>query len=155
MPTSKWKTPDGKERESRVVSNYKLPKSNGLIDADGKRWYNAINPGIDTSIGSAIMFGPGILSRLVAGGDRDEAMPFEEQLWKAYTTGETGDLIKPSKYRFEGDGDDDAQYIQVPQEQALLIQAIADEALVYGRGLKARSLDHPELVGYESSRSYT
>lgn len=152
MPTSKWKTPDGKERESRVVSNYKLPKSNGLIDADGKRWYNAINPGIDTSIGSAIMFGPGILSRLVAGGDRDEAMPFEEQLWKAYTTGETGDLIKPSKYRFEGDGDDDAQYIQVPQEQALLIQAIADEALVYGRGLKARSLDHPELVGYESSR---
>lgn len=153
MPTNKWKTSDGKERESRVVSNYELPKSNGLVDADGKRWYNSINPGIDTSVGSAIMFGPGIVSRLITGGwDREEAMPFEEQLWEAYTTGNTGDLIKPSKYRFEGDGDNDAQYIQVPQEQALLIQAIADQALVYGRGIKARSLDHPELIGYESSR---
>ena len=48
----------------------------------------------------------------------------EEALWKAYATGDISGLPK-SDVRFEGD-DDNAQYVGLPQEQARMIQALAD-----------------------------
>ena len=46
-------------------------------------------------------------------------------MWKAYTDGDISRL-PVSKYRFDDD-DDDAQYIGLPQEQAILIQSLLDK----------------------------
>lgn len=54
----------------------------------------------------------------------DYATDHEEALWKAYATGDISGLPK-SDVRFEGD-DDNAQYVGLPQEQARMIQALAD-----------------------------
>ena len=46
-------------------------------------------------------------------------------MWKAYTDGDISRL-PASKYRFDDD-DDDAQYVGLPQEQAILIQSLLDK----------------------------
>ena len=55
----------------------------------------------------------------------DTATDFEEKMWKAYTDGDISRL-PASKYRFDDD-DDDAQYVGLPQEQAILIQSLLDK----------------------------
>ena len=108
------------------MAKKKTNKSKGVVDADGKRWYNSIDPGIDTSWGSAIYNGPGILFRLVTGVKRDEFSPeYEENLWKAYTMGGTEGLPK-SDVRFDGEDLGDADVVGLPQEQAVIVQSIAD-----------------------------
>lgn len=108
------------------MAKKKKNKSKGVVDADGKRWYNSIDPGIDTSWGSAIYNGPGILFRLVTGVKRDEFSPeYEENLWKAYTMGWTDGLPK-SNVRFDGEDLGDADVVGLPQEQAVIVQSIAD-----------------------------
>lgn len=108
------------------MAKKKKDKSKGVVDADGKRWYNSIDPGIDTSWGSAIYNGPGILFRLVTGVKRDEFSPeYEENLWKAYTMGGTDGLPK-SNVRFDGEDLGDADVVGLPQEQAVIVQSIAD-----------------------------
>lgn len=108
------------------MAKKKTNKSKGVVDADGKRWYNSIDPGIDTSWGSAIYNGPGILFRLVTGVKRDEFSPeYEENLWKAYTMGGTDGLPK-SNVRFDGEDLGDADVVGLPQEQAVIVQSIAD-----------------------------
>lgn len=108
------------------MAKKKKNKSKGVVDADGKRWYNSIDPGIDTSWGSAIYNGPGILFRLVTGVKRDEFSPeYEENLWKAYTMGGTDGLPK-SNVRFDGEDLGDADVVGLPQEQAIIVQSIAD-----------------------------
>lgn len=103
----------------------KLDKSNGMVDSDGDKWYKAINPGIETDVKSALYHGPGILGRMMFNIERDDyATDHEEALWKAYATGDISGLPK-SDVRFEGD-DDNAQYVGLPQEQARMIQALAD-----------------------------
>ena len=108
------------------MAKKKTNKSKGVVDADGKRWYNSIDPGIDTSWGSAIYNGPGILFRLATGVKRDEFSPeYEENLWKAYTMGGTEGLPK-SDVRFDGEDLGDADVVGLPQEQAIIVQSIAD-----------------------------
>lgn len=130
----------------------KNSKSKGLVNADGERWYNSIDPGIDTTLGSAIYNGPGILFRLATGVERDTFAPeHEENLWRAYTMGGTDGLPK-SKIRFDGEDLGDADVVGLPKEQAFIVQAVADTLYADQMRKKVRGYTDPNLWKQESMR---
>lgn len=104
-------------------------KSVGISNnADPDKWYESVNPILDTDPISLIAdFIPTMKRMLDPNRERsgeDTATDFEEKMWKAYTDGDISRL-PASKYRF--DDDDDAQYVGLPQEQAILIQSLLDK----------------------------
>lgn len=98
-------------------------------NADPNKWYESVNPVLDTDPISLIAdFIPTVKRMLDPNRERsgeDTATDFEEKMWKAYTDGDISRL-PASKYRFDDD-DDDAQYVGLPQEQAILIQSLLDK----------------------------
>lgn len=105
-------------------------KSVGISNnADPDKWYESVNPILDTDPISLIAdFIPTMKRMLDPNRERsgeDTATDFEEKMWKAYTDGDISRL-PASKYRFDDD-DNDAQYIGLPQEQAILIQSLLDK----------------------------
>ena len=105
-------------------------KSVGISNnADPDKWYESVNPILDTDPISLIAdFIPTMKRMLDPNRERsgeDTATDFEEKMWKAYTDGDMSRL-PASKYRFDDD-DDDAQYVGLPQEQAILIQSLLDK----------------------------
>lgn len=105
-------------------------KSVGIANnADPNKWYESVNPILDTDPISLIAdFIPTVKRMLDPNRERsgeDTATDFEEKMWKAYTDGDISRL-PASKYRFNDD-DDDAQYVGLPQEQAILIQSLLDK----------------------------
>lgn len=105
-------------------------KSVGISNnADPDKWYESVNPILDTDPISLIAdFIPTMKRMLDPDRERsgeDTATDFEEKMWKAYTDGDISRL-PASKYRFDDD-DDDAQYVGLPQEQAILIQSLLDK----------------------------
>lgn len=105
-------------------------KSVGISNnADPDKWYESVNPILDTDPISLISdFIPTVKRMLDPNRERsgeDTATDFEEKIWKAYTDGDISRL-PASKYRFDDD-DDDAQYVGLPQEQAILIQSLLDK----------------------------
>lgn len=98
-------------------------------NADPNKWYESVNPILDTDPISLIAdFIPTMKRMLDPNRERsgkDTATDFEEKMWKAYTDGDISRL-PTSKYRFDDD-DDDAQYVGLPQEQAILIQSLLDK----------------------------
>lgn len=98
-------------------------------NADPHKWYESVNPILDTDPISLIAdFIPTVKRMLDPNRERsgeDTATDFEEKMWKAYTDGDISRL-PASKYRFDDD-DDDAQYVGLPQEQAILIQSLLDK----------------------------
>lgn len=105
-------------------------KSVGIANnADPNKWYESVNPILDTDPISLIAdFIPTVKRMLDPNRERsgeDTATDFEEKMWKAYTDGDISRL-PASKYRFDDDGDD-AQYVGLPQEQAILIQSLLDK----------------------------
>ena len=105
-------------------------KSVGISNnADPNKWYESVNPILDTDPISLIAdFIPTVKRMLDPNRERsgeDTATDFEEKMWKAYTDGDISRL-PASKYRFDDD-DDDAQYVGLPQEQAILIQSLLDK----------------------------
>lgn len=98
-------------------------------NADPHKWYESVNPILDTDPISLIAdFIPTMKRMLDTNRERsgkDTATDFEEKMWKAYTDGDISRL-PASKYRFDDD-DDDAQYVGLPQEQAILIQSLLDK----------------------------
>lgn len=98
-------------------------------NADPDKWYESVNPILDTDPISLIAdFIPTMKRMLDPNRERsgkDTATDFEEKMWKAYTDGDISRL-PASKYRFDDD-DDDAQYVGLPQEQAILIQSLLDK----------------------------
>lgn len=105
-------------------------KSVGISNnADPDKWYKSVNPILDTDPISLIAdFIPTVKRMLDPNRERsgeDTATDFEEKMWKAYTDGDISRL-PASKYRFDDD-DDDAQYVGLPQEQAILIQSLLDK----------------------------
>lgn len=134
------------------MAKKKNSKSKGLVNADGERWYNSIDPGIDTTWGSAIYNGPGILFRLATGVERDTFAPeHEENLWRAYTMGGTDGLPK-SKIRFDGEDLGDADVVGLPKEQAFIVQAVADTLYADQMRKKVRGYTDPNLWKQESMR---
>lgn len=97
-------------------------------NADPNKWYESVNPILDTDPISLIAdFIPTMKRMLDPNRERsgkDTATDFEEKMWKAYTDGDISRL-PASKYRFDDD-DDDAQYVGLPQEQAM-IQSLLDK----------------------------
>ena len=105
-------------------------KSVGISNnADPDKWYESVNPILDTDpISLMADFIPTVKRMLDPNRERsgeDTATDFEEKMWKAYTDGDISRL-PASKYRFDDD-DDDAQYVGLPQEQAILIQSLLDK----------------------------
>lgn len=105
-------------------------KSVGIANnADPDKWYESVNPISDTDPVSLIAdFIPTVKRMLDPNRERsgeDTATDFEEKMWKAYTDGDISRL-PASKYRFDDD-DDNAQYVGLPQEQAVLIQSLLDK----------------------------
>lgn len=105
-------------------------KSVGISNnADPDKWYESVNPILDTDPISLIAdFIPTMKRMLDPNRERsgeDTATDFEEKMWKAYTDGDISRL-PVSKYRFDDD-DNDAQYVGLPQEQAILIQSLLDK----------------------------
>lgn len=105
-------------------------KSVGISNnADPDKWYESVNPILDTDPISLIAdFIPTMKRMLDPNRERsgeDTATDFEEKMWKAYTNGDISRL-PASKYRFDDD-DNDAQYVGLPQEQAILIQSLLDK----------------------------
>lgn len=105
-------------------------KSVGISNnADPDKWYESVNPILDTDPISLIAdFIPTVKRMLDPNRERsgeDTATDFEEKMWKAYTDGDISRL-PASKYRFDDD-DNDAQYVGLPQEQAILIQSLLDK----------------------------
>lgn len=105
-------------------------KSVGISNnADPDKWYESVNPILDTDPISLIVdFIPTMKRMLDPNRERsgeDTATDFEEKMWKAYTDGDISRL-PASKYRFDDD-DNDAQYVGLPQEQAILIQSLLDK----------------------------
>ena len=98
-------------------------------NADPHKWYESVNPILDTDPISLIAdFIPTMKRMLDPNRERsgkDTATDFEEKMWKAYTDGDISRLTA-SKYRFDDD-DDNAQYVGLPQEQAILIQSLLDK----------------------------
>lgn len=98
-------------------------------NADPHKWYESVNPILDTDPISLIAdFIPTMKRMLDPNRERsgkDTATDFEEKMWKAYTDGDISRLLA-SKYRFDDD-DDNAQYVGLPQEQAILIQSLLDK----------------------------
>ena len=108
-------------------------KSVGISNnADPDKWYESVNPILDTDPISLIAdFIPTMKRMLDPNRERsgeDTATDFEEKMWKAYTDGDISRL-PASKYRFDDDGDD-AQYVGLPQEQAILIQSLLDKEYI-------------------------
>lgn len=101
-------------------------------NADPNKWYESVNPILDTDPISLIAdFIPTMKRMLDPNRERsgkDTATDFEEKMWKAYTDGDISRL-PASKYRFDDD-DDDAQYVGLPQEQAILIQSLLDKEYI-------------------------
>lgn len=117
---------DGK----RVRVSDSIIESVGISNnADPNKWYESVNPILDTDPISLIAdFIPTMKRMLDPNRERsgkDTATDFEEKMWKAYTDGDISRL-PASKYRFDDD-DDDAQYVGLPQEQAILIQSLLDK----------------------------
>lgn len=134
------------------MAKKKNSKSKGLVNVDGERWYNSIDPGIDTTLGSAIYNGPGILFRLATGVERDTFAPeHEENLWRAYTMGDTDGLPK-SEIRFDGEDLGDADVVGLPKEQAFIVQAVADTLYADQMRKKVRGYTDPNLWKQESMR---
>lgn len=111
------------------VSNSNM-KSVGISNnADPDKWYESVNPILDTDpISLMADFIPTVKRMLDPNRERsgeDTATDFEEKMWKAYTDGDISRL-PASKYRFDDDADD-AQYVGLPQEQAILIQSLLDK----------------------------
>lgn len=111
------------------VSNSNM-KSVGISNnADPDKWYESVNPILDTDpISLMADFIPTVKRMLDPNRERsgeDTATDFEEKMWKAYTDGDISRL-PASKYRFDDD-DDNAQYVGLPQEQAILIQSLLDK----------------------------
>lgn len=105
-------------------------KSVGISNnADPDKWYESVNPILDTDPISLIAdFIPTMKRMLDPNRERsgeDTATDFEEKMWKAYTDGDISRL-PASRYRFDDD-DNDAQYVGLPQEQAILIQSLLDK----------------------------
>lgn len=105
-------------------------KSVGISNnADPDKWYESVNPILDTDPISLIAdFIPTMKRMLDPNRERsgeDTATDFEEKMWKAYTDGDISRL-PASKYRFDDD-DNDAQYVGLPREQAILIQSLLDK----------------------------
>lgn len=105
-------------------------KSVGISNnADPDKWYESVNPILDTDpISLMADFIPTVKRMLDPNRERsgeDTATDFEEKMWKAYTDGDISRL-PASKYRFDDD-DDNAQYVGLPQEQAILIQSLLDK----------------------------
>lgn len=105
-------------------------KSVGISNnADPDKWYESVNPILDTDpISLMADFIPTVKRMLDPNRERsgeDTATDFEEKMWKAYTDGDISRL-PASKYRFDDD-DNDAQYVGLPQEQAILIQSLLDK----------------------------
>lgn len=105
-------------------------KSVGISNnADPDKWYESVNPILDTDPISLIAdFIPTMKRMLDPNRERsgeDTATDFEEKMWKTYTDGDISRL-PASKYRFDDD-DNDAQYVGLPQEQAILIQSLLDK----------------------------
>lgn len=105
-------------------------KSVGISNnADPDKWYESVNPILDTDPISLIAdFIPTMKRMLDPNRERsgeDTATDFEEKMWKAYTDGDISRL-PARKYRFDDD-DDNAQYVGLPQEQAILIQSLLDK----------------------------
>lgn len=105
-------------------------KSVGISNnADPDKWYESVNPILDTDPISLIAdFIPTMKRMLDPNRERsgeDTATDFEEKMWKAYTDGDISRL-PASKYRFDDD-DNGAQYVGLPQEQAILIQSLLDK----------------------------
>lgn len=105
-------------------------KSVGISNnANPDKWYESVNPILDTDPISLIAdFIPTMKRMLDPNRERsgeDTATDFEEKMWKAYTDGDISRL-PASKYRFDDD-DNDAQYVGLPQEQAILIQSLLDK----------------------------
>lgn len=108
-------------------------KSVGISNnADPDKWYESVNPILDTDPISLIAdFIPTVKRMLDPNRERsgeDTATDFEEKMWKAYTDGDINRL-PASKYRFDDD-DDNAQYVGLPQEQAILIQSLLDKEYI-------------------------
>lgn len=108
-------------------------KSVGIANnADPNKWYESVNPILDTDPISLIAdFIPTVKRMLDPNRERsgeDTATDFEEKMWKAYTDGDISRL-PASKYRFDDD-DDNAQYVGLPQEQAILIQSLLDKEYI-------------------------
>lgn len=108
-------------------------KSVGISNnADPDKWYESVNPILDTDpISLMADFIPTVKRMLDPNRERsgeDTATDFEEKMWKAYTDGDISRL-PASKYRFDDD-DDDAQYVGLPQEQAILIQSLLDKEYI-------------------------
>lgn len=101
-------------------------------NADPHKWYESVNPILDTDPISLIAdFIPTVKRMLDPNRERsgeDTATDFEEKMWKAYTDGDISRL-PASKYRFDDD-DDNAQYVGLPQEQAILIQSLLDKEYI-------------------------
>ena len=101
-------------------------------NADPDKWYESVNPILDTDPISLIAdFIPTVKRMLDPNRERsgeDTATDFEEKMWKAYTDGDISRL-PASKYRFDDD-DDNAQYVGLPQEQAILIQSLLDKEYI-------------------------
>lgn len=105
-------------------------KSVGISNnADPDKWYESVNPILDTDpislIADFILTVKRMLDPNRERSGKDTATDFEEKMWKAYTDGDISRL-PASKYRFDDD-DDDAQYVGLPQEQAILIQSLLDK----------------------------
>lgn len=113
---------------TQIRISKEVKESKGVLgSADPTKWYNMINPAIGTDWFNALMTLPGIYGRGFGRRERsgyDKATDFEEKMWKSYLTGKT-DGLPISKYRFDDDTDD-AQYVGIPQEQAIIIQSFLD-----------------------------
>lgn len=98
-------------------------------NADPHKWYESVNPILDTDPISLIADFISTMKRMLdpnrERSGKDTATDFEEKMWKAYTDGDISRL-PASKYRFDDD-DDNAQYVGLPQEQAILIQSLLDK----------------------------
>lgn len=130
-------------------------KSVGIANnADPNKWYESVNPILDTDPISLIAdFIPTVKRMLDPNRERsgeDTATDFEEKMWKAYTDGDISRL-PASKYRFDDD-DDNAQYVGLPQEQAILIQSLLDKE--YMNNMLDEAYNDVDEKGKQKIRDY-
>lgn len=130
-------------------------KSVGISNnADPDKWYESVNPILDTDPISLIAdFIPTMKRMLDPNRERsgeDTATDFEEKMWKAYTDGDISRL-PASKYRFDDD-DDNAQYVGLPQEQAILIQSLLDKE--YMNNMLDEAYNDVDEKGKQKIRDY-
>lgn len=130
-------------------------KSVGISNnADPDKWYESVNPILDTDpISLMADFIPTVKRMLDPNRERsgeDTATDFEEKMWKAYTDGDISRL-PASKYRFDDD-DDNAQYVGLPQEQAILIQSLLDKE--YMNNMLDEAYNDVDEKGKQKIRDY-